>query len=187
MIGLFLEQIAEHLHSENTWTVRQCKVQFEAVPPARAPEWFVGIDDGGMAQTAPEDSNYVREVARIQIGIWRRQGEVPRDDSGIPLKHTDPYRSDRQTLETIERKVIRALIGLPQRNDLVEAINAVIQADQDEYGECVGKPLRYLGRGKNETYIPRGHQANEDIPTFIGRRLNFVGLDRIQELSTNLR
>ena len=187
MIGLFLDKIREQLSHQNAWELQFCNVQFETFPPYTSPEWYVGIDDNGISQTAPEDSNYMREVAQIQIGVWRRQGVTPRDQSGNQLLYYDPYRPDRVTLDQMENKVKSALVGLPQRNELVDAINEIIENNPDEFGYCVTKPLRYMGRSKSEVYVPPAHVGGDDIPTYLGRRLNFTGLDRIQEYDEILR
>ena len=100
---------------------------------------------------------------------------------------TDPYREDRQTLDKIERAVLRPLMARPDKYELVAKINTVIQSNQNIYGNCVLKPLRYLGRSKNEQYVPKSHVGGDDIPTWLGRRLNFAGLNRIQEFDSSLR
>ena len=83
MVGLFLEHIRDHLRLMNVWSARFCNVQFEAVPMFDAPEWSVAIDGNGVNQTADPASNYMREEARIQIGIWCRDSVSPRTQSGI--------------------------------------------------------------------------------------------------------
>lgn len=163
------------LRQENDWEINQCGIQPNSEPPPSAGQWYVSIDDGGIDQTARPEDHYLRELFRVEVGVWRRPDQLPKDRKRDLLKTTSIYAAEAQTLESLERAVIRKLHKSQGWRQLCNT-NAGFPSAAN--GDQVIMPLVYLGRSKCET-ISFGSQ-NEHV--FFGRRLRFRGADRTQSL-----
>lgn len=177
MMGLVLDAMLEWMPTQ--WRElsegRNFGVEWEALPPATAGDWYVAIDDGGVSGQGQPQDYYLHEQAQVIIGVWRRQTETPRDRIGRLMLRTDKYRPQAQSLEMIERQIVTMLhFGY----GLMSKMNTTIQATTG-LGDCVTMPLIYRGRSRNEAVDLPGFKSQE-YQTFIGRRLKFSGLDRTQ-------
>jgi hypothetical protein len=165
------------LRTANDWDSNSCSIQPGSEPPPTAAQWYIAIDDAGVEQSARAEDYYLREQFVIEIGVWRRPGQLPHDRKKELQKNVTRYMNDMLTLEPLERKVIKALHkSQTWRNTL----NSLAGFPEEGSGDQVVNPLVYQGRSKNETLV----FGKENEHAFFGRRLRFRGGDRVQTIES---
>ncbi len=181
MIGFILDALIEKLPIYfDGWNLRESinyGLEFGALPPPTASDWYLAFDFAGESQTARPEDYFLREEYSITFGIWKRQTEIPRDRLGRLSLTQDLYRPQALTLHATNRKLVTTFhqkFWLP--NYISEKINA-----SESNGNVAISPLIYLGCGANEQYTVDSMRSN-DVETFIGRRCKFKGLMRIQKI-----
>lgn len=178
-MAMVLEGSQDFLRQLYEWKPTECVVAPETLPTASAGPFFIGIDEGSV-EGGEENSHKLKEVFNIEIGIWRRPHNLPKDRWREYLKVQNMYLPEVATLDTLERQVITALHGYGKRNggpSLWEFINTKFQLPISGRGDRFNGTLMYKGRGKSEVIsLP----AEEGGGEFYGRRLRFRGLDRTQ-------
>jgi hypothetical protein len=55
-MGMALFGLERYLRTQYGWTATQCGVQHRCLPPPRAGQFFIGIDDAGV-EGGPEETN----------------------------------------------------------------------------------------------------------------------------------
>lgn len=179
-MGMALLGTRDYLRTSLTWTLKDIGIQYNNFPPNAAKNWYVAIDDGGVEGT-PAKQYYLKEIYTITVGVWRRPGRVPQDVSGNLMIPDDIYISGIETVNDLERKVIKWLhnnyllmASINTQFSLPTATGAGAGAGGDVFGQ---EPLIYRGRTKNEFITIPG---TNDAQVWFGRRLQFRGLTRTQ-------
>lgn len=183
-MSIVLQATETWLRSSCDFDNTQCGIQPRCEPPPIAGQWYVGIDDGGIDQTARHDSTgefdqYLREVFTVEIGIWRRPGQFPMDRRRELMKNVSPYLLEQQSIESLERKIIVALHKAQGWRAIANDV-AGGGLPLGGRGDVFSLPLGYAGRGKNETLALI--RTSNDPDLFFGRRLRFRGATRTQAL-----
>lgn len=178
-MGMALEGVRDWLRDKNGWTNQECGVMFRCVPPNRAGQKFIAIDDGGV-ETGPANTYGLTEIYNIEIGIWRRPGHLPKDMLGQAMLPEDLYLPEISTLNDLERRVI---FWLHFKKELPPYLNAKYGLPDEGRGDIFQEMLTYRGRTKVETAQPDEGQPGL---VFIGRKLRFRGLKRIQKITDSL-
>jgi len=174
-MGMALEGTRDYLRTQQSWTYKEIGIQFRNLPPAVAPQAYVALDDGGVS-TQRSNDYFLRESLTITIGVWRRMSEYPKDVSGQLLIPSNIYQPLVKSLEDLERLVID---DLHTAHALTSAINTQFSLPDATLGDKYTGHLSYTGRTTNETLaLPE----SPDV-VFIGRRLRFQGLTRLQPVS----
>lgn len=171
-MAMALEGTRDYLRNANSWDHTLCGIQFEARPPNRAGQFYVALDDGGVS-TGPDNTDALTEIYTIEVAVWRRPGHLPRDREGELQKVDDIYLSNIQTLHSLEREIIARLHN---NYSLMTAVNAQFSLPTGSMADKFLQPWVYRGRSKVE-----GMTDDNGNRTFIGRRLQFRGMKRIQK------
>ena len=174
-MGVILSQVRGHLRDALSLSADQCDVQPGGSPTEAAGEWYLAIDERGVESDA---RSHLSEEFEIEISIWRRLGQFPADRLGETQLHESEYLSAMHTLDTLERQVILKLHG--NFESVTSAANTELGAGLPGGGDVFQLALYYEGRGRTET-LPRSGSRQQ--PTWIGRRLRFRGMTRVQALS----
>jgi len=171
--GIILQQVRNHLRSAMSLDVDQCGIQPGGRPPHSAGELYVAVDDGG---TTSDARNHLHEQYRIEVAVWRRAGQHPADRLGDVQLPQDPYLEQLLTLDQLERQVIQHLHG--DFANVTAAANAEAATGTPGGGDVFQLALYYVGRDKTESIdaVPSATASTE----WLGRRLSFSGMDRIQ-------
>lgn len=181
-MGMALLGTRDYLRTALTWTKDNIGIQHNNLPPNAARNWYVALDDGGVEGT-PQGQYYLKEIFSITVGIWRRPGRLPQDVSGAIMLPDDIYVSGIETLNDLERKIIKKLHNnyalMASINTQFSLPSATVSGDVggDVFGQ---EPLIYRGRTKNEVVSIPG---TTDAQAWFGRRLNFRGLSRTQYIN----
>jgi hypothetical protein len=178
-MGMALEGVRDWLRDRNGWTNMECGVMFRCIPPNRAGQKFIAIDDGGV-ETGPDNTHALTEIYTLEVGIWRRPGHLPKDMLGQSMLPEDLYLPEISTLNDMERRVI---FWLHNRWELLTYINGKYGLPDEGRGDNFIEKLSYRGRTKVETAQPDEGQPGL---VFIGRKLRFRGLKRIQKITDSL-
>lgn len=171
-----------YLRQEYGWKVTECGVQKNCIPPARAGQFYVAIDDGG-ADGGPDETNALTEICNIVIGVWRRPGHLIQADMLGKMKlPDDPYLAGIMTLTKLERMVLVPAVGqqsggLDKNYGAMNFINDLFGLPAEDLGAGFNEPLRFRGYSVFEGIAIPGTTEPEG---FLGRRLRFRGLKRIQ-------
>jgi len=173
-MGVILKIVRDSLQTALSLDKDACGVQSGGRPPNSAGELYLAVDELGVQSTARA---HLREVYELEIALWRRGGQYADDRHGDVLLADDPYLAGVRTLDALERDVIRHVHG--NYSDITAAANAEIGAGGGEAGDIFQLALYYVGRGRTET-IPR--PAADRTIDWIGRRLKFLGMTRVQAL-----
>lgn len=182
-MGLALEAVRDWLITTYThFDRRHCGVQFRCYPPLVTPTWYVAVDDAGVSAVSKDNQYMLGESLNMEVGIWRRQESVPAEKSDEFLLNAGVYRPAAQSLDKLEREVLK----LHMNFELLLGINAIIAAAPATYGECVSTPLVFKGRGPNELLSLPWDGQSPDVGTYIGRRLKFTGLFRWGKITAPL-
>ncbi len=168
-----LQGVRDYLRTANTWTNKQCGIQEDGIPPPTTGGFYVALDEGGVNDKSGI-SYYLGEYFDLNIYVWNRIGRVPADYQGEMLLRDDLYLAGIQTLEDLERNIIKDL----HKNWAVPAaINAQFGLPDGTKGDKFLKPLEYNGRSSSDTLTLPGQQQ----AAFKGRALRFRGLQRNQK------
>jgi hypothetical protein len=168
------EGVQDFLRDELSWDKTQCGVVFDALPHPKSKQWYVAIDVNAM-EPGPSNSAYLKEEQTVDIGIWRRVSERPIDYLYNLLFRTDKYQATIKTIEQLEREVMTVLHFKP---DVRNFINTQFSLPSDALGDVFTSPLTYLGKEDDRIVTPP-----ESSIQFIGHRLRFKGLMRLQRIS----
>lgn len=180
---MVLEGAQDFLRVLNNWKPTECVVAPETMPIATAGQFFVGIDESSV-EGGEENTHALKEIFNIEVGIWRRCGQFPKDRWREQLKTQNIYLPEVATLDTLERQVLTTLHGYGRRSgpSLWEFINAKFGLPVTGLGDKFNGTLMYRGRNKSEVIsLPKEEGGGE----FYGRRLRFRGLHRTQT-TTNM-
>ena len=183
-MALALEHTAEWFRGVYAWKPNECGVQYDAMPPNEAGQFYVAIDDGGV-EAGRDETAALQETLTLVIGIWRRPEHLSQKDRRANLKlPIDKYLLGAYTLHDLERMVLifRAsgepkLNGLHQNFEFMNALNNRYNLPHAELGSKFNLPLFYRGRGRMETV---GLDDQGTVNAFYGYRLRFRGLTRVQ-------
>lgn len=179
-LGMVLHGVRDYLRQQNGWTVQNCGVQKDAVPPATAGQFYVSIDDTGVDGTAA-DNDHLSEQFNLEIGVWRRSGGKPDDRLGQLKLPEDIYLHNVLSLTDLERRVLVSQDnagGLHQNWAVRSYINTLFGLPSFAAGPEFTGVLSFRGFSRLESIVLAG--TNAQNPAFYGRRLRFHGLQRVQ-------
>lgn len=188
-----LQYGAEWLRTKNGWTVQQCGVQFDALPPNDAAPFFIALDDGGV-EGGPDNTEALTEVLNWTIGIWRKPEHLQlKDKRGDLQLPRDKYLVGSYTLHDLERKVMVAnptnnLFGFHKNWAFMKGLNERFALPHVVDGDAYFTPLSFRGRGRMEMIgIDKGMLPNGEVDAqcWFGYRLRFRGLQRTQATNVN--
>jgi len=166
-----LEATAAYLRSKNGWEVSQCDINVS--PPPAAGQFYVCIDDGGVDQLARAEDYWLKEAFVVEVAIWRRPGQLPKDRLKELLKNTSRLMAEMKTINPLERAVVKTLHKSQGWRGYANTLAGLPIGGK---GDLFRVPLIYQGRSKNEFFTdPDGNE-------FFGRRLRFRGADRTQSI-----
>ena len=171
-MGAILQQVRDHLRSAMSLGVDQCDVRPGGMPTAAAGEFYVAVDELGVQSTA---QSHLREQYEIEVSIWRRTGQYPDDRLSDVVLRDDVYLAGIQTLDDLERSVIKNLHA--NYTDITAAANTAIDAGAPGKGDIFQLALYYTGRSRSEVL---DHNPKENPAPWLGRRLKFTGMIRVQ-------
>jgi hypothetical protein len=150
-------------------------IEPEGFPPGVAPKWYICIDELSTERIAANPEYQLEEEYSIAVWCCRQAGEFSGDRRGQMLVRTDIYRTNLETLETLERQVLRYI---HLRDELRIAANILGGFGQSGGGDIYQTTFQYTGRGKSLEVVQR-----EDSNMLWNRRqLTFRGMKRIQGL-----
>jgi hypothetical protein len=184
-MGMALYGLEAYLRQQYKWQPIQCGVQHRCLPPPRAGQFFVGIDDAGV-EGGPAETNALTEVCNIEIGVWRRPGHLSQSDMIGKMKlPTDPYIAGVLTATKLERMVTiptedQSSLGLHQNYGAMNFINSLFGLPDAGLGDKFCEPLVFRGFSRFESVVIGEGKGAE---AYYGRRLRFRGLKRIQKYS----
>lgn len=176
-MAMALQGVRDRLRGENDWSVHQCGIQQDGVPPAIARNFYVAIDETSVS-SAKETNYYLGEDFAISVYINRSVTWLPKDMQGNALLKDDPYLAGIATLDDLERRVIAKL---HQKWELTNLINEAWDLPSTAHGDVFIGSLSFLGRSKT-----RDIAVTDVSPemAFKQRELRFRGLKRNQYTST---
>jgi hypothetical protein len=148
-------------------------VEVDGIPPARAPEWYVAIDEGDIRSQRTEDQ--LQEEYSVEIYVCRRPDRTPSDFQRQLSLPTDLYLASILTLEKLERQVIKSLHN---NQTLRGNANSLGGFPNPNTGDIYQLPLQFDGRSKSRT------EEFPDSGIWMRRQLRFSGMLRVQDLST---
>jgi hypothetical protein len=172
-MGAVLKVVRDHLRNRLSLASGQCDVRPDGRPIDAAGDLYVCISEGGVQS---ESRLHLSERYEIEVSIWRRATAAPTDRQGDLLLPDDQYLANMTTLDDLERAVIAQVHG--NDADIRQAANAVLISGGAS-GDGFSVTLFYAGRGPSETFADHA-RANVG---WIGRRLRFGGMLRVQPLS----
>jgi hypothetical protein len=183
-MAMALQGMTEWLRDHYGWKANECGVQFDCIPPFDAGNFYVGLDDSGV-ETGPDETDSLKEILTIRIGIWRRPEHLLKDRLGEMKLPFDKYLLGAVTLNELERKVVvhrRAgvlLHGFHNNWSFVSSLNTRYNLPDDTYGAKFLQPLRYRGKGAMESIVMETQSGTMDA--WYGYRLRLRGLLREQK------
>jgi hypothetical protein len=175
-MGMVLEGVRDWLRTKNEWDHMTCGVMAGSIPPNRAGQKYVALDDDGV-DTGPDNTHGLTEIFGLEVGIWRRPGHLPKDQQWNMVIPEDVYLPEVDNLNKLERNVI---FLLHQRWDLAAWLNQKYGLPSSATGDAFTGQLVYRGRSKIEA------ASGDGTNRFIGRRLRFRGLRRVQKITNDL-
>ena len=176
-MAAILEETRNHLRTTYAWNKDQCRVAALGEPTGSSGEFFIGIDEESVDPMSDTQVNdYLGEVYRIAVWIWRRSGVYGDDRRGDMLLPDDPHLGTIQTMEKLTRKVI---VAIHKNQDLRAAVNTRLAAPSNK-GDIVQSPLSFNGRSRTQ---PRNIEDGGagDGPWMV-RTVRFIGMKRVQSL-----
>lgn len=183
-----LQYGAEHLRTKYGWQPNQCGVQFDALPPNDAGQFYIALDDGGV-EAGAEDTEALTEVVSWTVGIWRKPEHLfIKDKRGDLHSPIDKYLMGAYTLNDLERMVIidrpsNKFWGFHKNWKFLQGLNERFSLPHTQDGDKYFTPLVYRGRGRMEMIgLDRGvlGDGSIDVQPWFGYRLRFRGLMRTQ-------
>lgn len=180
-MAMALEFTQEWLRSKHGFRANECGVQYDAVPMLQdAGNFYVAIDDSGV-ETGNEQTDSIKEVLSITVGVWRRSEHLSQRDRIGQLKlPIDKYLIGAYTLSDLERMIIiPRLNGLHGNYEFTSELNTRYNLPDPELGAGFHLAWYYKGRGRIETY---GVDDGQSIVTWYGYKLRFRGITREQRL-----
>lgn len=190
-MALVIEYTVSWLRLKNNWAINQCGPQVDALPAMDAGPFYVAVDDAGV-ETGGEDSDYLKEIFTITIGIWRRPEHFSQRDRRGELKlPNDRYISGAYTLADLERLVLvhKTVAGVATKNGLHgnwlfrQALNTNYGLPDATLGAEFTGCLTYRGRSRMEG-VAIDNKTVADPEPWLGYRLRFRGLSRTQKMRT---
>lgn len=175
-MGMVLEGVRDWLRTQNNWDVKTCGVQMGNVPPNTAGPKYISLDDDGV-DTGPDNTHALTEIFGLEIAIWRRPGHLTKDYRDQAYLPEDRYLPEISNLHDLERRVV---FFLHQRWDLVAWLNTKYGLPDSGKGDNFTGQLVYRGRSKLDSV------ATDKGELYIGRRLRFRGLRRVQKITNDL-
>lgn len=189
-MALVLEHTQEWLRAKYGWAPNQCLVTHGAQPVFDAGYFFIGIDDSGV-ESGSEETDALKEICNLTIGVWLRPEHLQADKRGILKLPVDMYLSSSWSLHNFERSIIvhrsaegHELYGLHNNWDFRTALNTRYNLPDSDYGAQFSGVLTYRGKGPMESLAL---DDGQNVHSWFGYRLRFRGLYRIQKhrLSTD--
>jgi hypothetical protein len=158
--------------------IKFCGIQDGGVPPPMSPAFYVALDDAGV-DSGPENNDYLKEILKITVSVWREAGRMPKDYRGKMFTKDDLYLAQIYTISDLERLVLGALHrSFPCR----VAINAQFRLPALQRGEASFDGCWiYRGRTRAEVAVDGEGQSARAI---VGMRLQFRGLHRNQAVGS---
>lgn len=175
-MGMVLESVRDWLRERNSWPQTECGVQLRAVPPNIAGQKYIAIDDDGV-DAGPDKNRELSESFGFEVAIWRRPSHLAPDMTGMVMLTEDRYKPEISTLNDLERRVIK---HLHQNWDYLAFLNDKFGLADAGRGDNFILPPVYRGRSKIDFAM-----IDQDT-AFIGRRMKFRGLKRVQKHSIDL-
>jgi hypothetical protein len=175
-IGMVLEATRDWLRARNSWKFDQCGVCDEGYPFEKSGQLFVGIDEDGVT-AGPANTYGLTETFQLSIAVWRRPGHLPKDMYDQMVIPEDRYLPELSTLHQLERRV---MFWLHHRWEFLNYINEKYKLPDAGRGDKFTEALTFAGSSKKEVYVVREGVA------YMGRRLRFRGLKRIQKITSDL-
>lgn len=178
--------LQSYLRQQYDWKVTECGVQNRCLPPPRAGQFFIGIDDAGV-DAGPDETNALTEICNIEIGVWRRPGHLSQQDMIGKMKLPDDlYLAGIMTLTKLERMVLCPVVGqasggLDKNYGAMNFINSLFGLPSADLGAGFNEPLRFRGFSRFESIAIENSGTPGDANAYFGRRLRFRGLKRIQK------
>lgn len=184
--GMALEFTRDWLRDKYGWNYTNCGVHFDAVPPLEcASPFYISIDDGGV-ESDDSDTDSLKEIVSIRVGIWRKPEHLHQDLRGMMKLPNDLYVFGTKTLEMIERQIVvhksataYEKHGLHRNYQFVNALNTRYNLPEELLGDKFKHPFRYRGKGQMEEL---GMVGKTGVQTWLGWRLRFRGLSRTQKM-----
>lgn len=181
-MSIALEFTRDWFRSKYGWKWNECGVQFESKPSYSAGNFYVSLDDQGV-ETGNDDTESLKEVITISIGIWRRSEHFMKDQLGELKMPDDKYLVGSKTLHQLERQIIidnEPKFGLHKNWTFMQALNDAYGLPSEIHGANFVFPFTYRGRGSMVTTFTEG--GNNMPITWYGYILRFRGLAREQIL-----
>lgn len=172
-MGVVLQTIRDHLRTAMSLAVDQCGIRPGGHPPSSAGEFYVAIDDISVKGDARA---HLREEYEVAVSIWRRLGQHPEDRTGDVLETEDPYLPSLLTLDQLERDVIRFIHA--NYTEVTKTANATLGTGTPGKGDILQLAMYYQGHAGSERFT--SEPRNTSRPDWIGRRLRFAGMTRVQ-------
>lgn len=166
IVGAILTRVRDHLRQALDLPDDQVDIRYAGLPPATAASPYVAIRELGVKS---DGRSFLREEHQLEISLWRRATDLPDDVSADALYGDDAVLPDVATIDQLERLAIAALHG----NDIAisQALNQSLGLGSGSAGDRFQLPLFYTGRKGTELSRP-----------WLGRRLHFTGLTRVQPI-----
>lgn len=174
-MAMLLEGTRDYLREQMPLKATECDIQHDSIPPWPSGQFYVTLEDSGVAP-GPDQSYYLKEIFSIDIGVWRRPGDIPKDRWGTFQFRDNQYLGSVQTLDRIERRIIELL---HQKPAAMVALNEKFGLPSAEAGDNFSSFLRYRGRSGMQNKFP----PEADGIMFIGRVLSFSGSMRLQKVT----
>lgn len=187
-MALVLEHTQEYLREKYGWKPNQCGVSFRSEPQLQdAGDFYVAIEDNGV-EAGNVETDSLKEICNITVGIWRRPEHLVRDMRGNLSLQFDKYLIGAWTLHQLERAIMvhktiagtASLFGLHANYTFLSELNARYNLPSEDNGAKFITPLFYRGRSPMETVAL--DSTGDSINAWFGYKLRFRGLSREQKL-----
>lgn len=175
-LAIILDVAAEYLRQRNKWTKDQCRVMPDGEPAGVSigSQFFVGLDELSIRPGDYRNQLQLQETAGIEIFIWRKSGQFPKDRQGHLIDKDNQYLNLLMP-SSIERNIIRQIHG---NMEIVTVANQQAGTNTDNSGSGFSLPLKLLGKSKQ---VPTTLDAGGPAPIpYVLRRLQFGGMYRFQ-------
>ncbi|MFI4874761.1 MAG: hypothetical protein ACIALR_05470 [Blastopirellula sp. JB062] len=178
-LGTILRVARDGLREKYGWKKSQCRITAQGEPLELSPEFFVGIHDAGI-EGGVIDGYYLEETYRIEVSVWRRLGQYPKDRLDDVLIDEDPHLVNVDLPSRLEKQVKDFIhFSYP----LMNAINQAYGAPSEENGPGLLKPFIYQGSTRTKTLVVNDG-GTKPSPAYAGRTLRFGGAQLIAPICT---